>query len=81
LNVSAQHFGTDRLSRAWYPFQLEPQGGTTLNLDHRVSGVGGTAVSVLNDHRTVPQPYEYSVRLRPCRAGESLRELSRQDVW
>jgi len=78
LNVSAQHFGTDNLSRAWYPFQLTPQGGITLNLDHRVSGVGGTAVSVLNEYQTLPQPYEYTVRLRPYRAGERPKELSRQ---
>jgi len=82
FNVSAQHYGTDNLSRAWYPFQLEPQGGITLNLDHRVSGVGGTAVSVLNEYRTFPQPFTYSVRLRPYRAtGETLPELSRQWYW
>ena len=81
LNVSAQHYGTDNLSRAWYPFQLTPQGAVTLNLDHRVSGVGGTAVSVLNEYQTFPQPYEYSLRLRPIRAGESPRELTRQRFW
>jgi beta-galactosidase len=78
LEVSAQHFGTDNLSRAWYPFQLVPQHGITLNLDHRVSGVGGTAVSVLPAYRTYPQRYEYSVRLRPYRAGETPEALSRQ---
>ncbi len=81
LNVSAQHYGTGNLSRAWYPFQLTPQGGVTLNLDHRVSGVGGTAVSVLKEYQTFPQPYEYAVRLRPYRAGEAPRELARQRLW
>jgi beta-galactosidase len=81
LNVSAQHYGTDNLSRAWYPFQLTPRGAVTLNLDHRVSGVGGTAVSVLNEYQTFPGVYEYSVRLRPFRAGESPRELARQRFW
>ena len=81
LNVSAQHFGTDNLSRAWYPFQLTPQNGITLNLDHRVSGVGGTAVSVLSEYRTYPQRYEYSVRLRPYGAGESPGALARQGFW
>ena len=69
LNVSAQHYGTDNLSRAWYPFQLKPQGGITLNLDHRVSGVGGTAVSVLNEYQTFPQAFTWAVRLRPYRAS------------
>jgi beta-galactosidase len=78
LEVSAQHFDTDNLSRAWYPFQLVPQQGITLNLDHRMSGVGGTAVSVLTEYRTFPRPYRYTVRLRPYRAGETPRELARQ---
>ncbi|UCG87483.1 MAG: glycoside hydrolase family 2, partial [Gemmatimonadota bacterium] len=81
LNVSAQHFGTANLSRAWYPFQLTPQRGITLNLDHRMSGVGGTAVSVLTAYRTYPQQYEYTVRIRPYRAGESPQSLSRQVFW
>ncbi len=78
LNVSAQHFGTDNLSRAWYPFQLVPQQGITLNLDHSVSGVGGTAVSVLTAYRTFPQPYAYAIRLRPYRSGETPEALARQ---
>jgi beta-galactosidase len=81
ISVSAQHFGTDNLSRAWYPFQLKPLSGITLNLDHRVSGVGGTAVSVLNAFRTFPQPYSYSVRLRPFRTGETPQALSRRALW
>jgi hypothetical protein len=58
-----------------------PQGGITLNLDHRMSGVGGTAVSVLTVYRTYPQQYEYTVRLRPYRAGESPQPLARQAFW
>jgi beta-galactosidase len=81
LEASTQHFGTDNLSRAWYPFQLVPQQGITLNLDHRMSGVGGTAVSVLTEYRTFPQPYTYTVRLRPYRADESPRALARQVFW
>jgi beta-galactosidase len=81
LEVSAQHFGTDDLARAWYRPQLSPQAGITLNLDHRVSGVGGTAVSVLTAYRVFPQPYTYSIRLRPFRAGETPRSLARVTPW
>jgi beta-galactosidase len=81
LNVSAQHFGTENLSRAWYPFQLTPQQGITLNLDHRMSGVGGTAVSVLAAYRTYPQRYVYTVRLRPYRTGETPHSLARRAFW
>jgi beta-galactosidase len=78
-NVSAQHYSTDNLSRAWSRFQLTPQKGVTLNLDHRMSGVGGTAVSVLDAYRTFPQPYDYTVRLRPFRSSEETpQELFRE---
>ena len=59
-------------ARAWP--QLVPTRTITLNLDHRVSGVGGTAVSVLTAYQTPPQPYTFTVRLRPFR-GEP-REVS-----
>jgi len=81
LDVSAQHFSTDNLARAWYPPQLVRQQGITLNLDHRVSGVGGTAISVLQPYWVLPQPYTYSVRLRPYSGGESPTELARQAFW
>ena len=70
LEVSARQFSTDNLSRAAYPFQLVPQDGVTLNLDHRVSGVGGTAISVLPGYRVAPDPWEYTTRLRPFDASE-----------
>lgn len=41
-----------------------------------MSGVGGTAVSVLTAYQTPPQPYAFTVRLCPFR-GEP-REVSRQ---
>ncbi len=76
LNISAQRYSTDNLSRAGYRPQLVPTRTLTLNLDHRVSGVGGTAVSVLTAYQTPPQPYTFTVRLRPFQ-GEP-REASRQ---
>jgi len=42
------------LSRALYPFQLKPFDGITLNLDYALSGVGCTAISVLNAYRVAP---------------------------
>ncbi|MBT8479699.1 MAG: DUF4981 domain-containing protein, partial [Gemmatimonadetes bacterium] len=70
LEVSARQFSTDNLSRAAYPFQLEREDGVTLNLDHRVSGVGGTAISVLPAYRIAAAPWEYTTLLRPFDANE-----------
>jgi beta-galactosidase len=74
LEVSARGVSTDNLSRALYPPQLVPQDGVTLNLDHLMSGVGGTAISVLRRYQVPPEPWTYSVRLRPYAVGEETPE-------
>ncbi len=43
FNFSAHKYSTDNLNRAMYPFQLKRAGYTTLNIDHRVGGVGDTS--------------------------------------
>jgi beta-galactosidase len=63
--VSAQKYTTDHLDRAHYPFQLQEEGVVVLNLDHRVSGVGGTANSVLNPYRVAPGEFDFSFTLNP----------------
>jgi len=64
FNVSAQLYSTDNLDRAHYTFQLKEEEVVTLNLDHRVSGVGGTANSVLNPYQVAPGEFEFSFRIR-----------------
>lgn len=54
FNFSVQKYDTDNLTRAYYTFQLKDSDAITLNLDHRVSGVGCTAISVLNKYRVLP---------------------------
>ena len=54
FNFSALPVQSDNLSRALYPFQLKPFNGITVNLDYALSGVGCTAISVLNQYRTMP---------------------------
>ena len=65
FNVSAQKYSTENLDRAHYPFQLKEEEVVTLNLDHRVSGVGGTANSVLNPYRVAPGEFEFTFRIKP----------------
>jgi beta-galactosidase len=65
FNVSAQKYTTENLDRAHYPFQLKEEGVVTLNLDHRVSGVGGTANSVLNPYRVAPGEFNFTFSLQP----------------
>jgi beta-galactosidase len=65
FHVSAQKYSTDRLDRAHYTFLLQEEDVVTLNLDHRVSGVGGTANSVLNPYQVTPGEFAFDFRIRP----------------
>jgi beta-galactosidase len=67
FNFSAQKYSTENLDRAHYPFQLKEEPGVTLNMDHRVTGVGGTALSVLNPYRVLPGDYEFSFTIKPVK--------------
>jgi beta-galactosidase len=65
FSFSALPVQSDNLSRALYPFQLKPFGGVTLNLDYVLSGVGCTAISVLNKYRTMPSEYRFQMVFEP----------------
>lgn len=61
------HFSVDpfeNLDRAVYAFQLKRKRGVTLQVDHRVTGVGGTPINVRPRYRTYPEEYRYRLRLR-----------------
>ena len=77
LNVSAQFHDTDALSRALYPPQLRTDNAVTLNIDHRVTGVGETPNKTHRKYRVLPGQFEYTVRFRPIRKGESLTDAGR----
>ena len=62
---SALNMDPDNLSRALYPFQLKPFDGVTLNLDYAMSGVGCTAISVLNRYRVMPSEITFSFTFEP----------------
>ncbi|MFW5985709.1 MAG: glycoside hydrolase family 2 TIM barrel-domain containing protein, partial [Halanaerobiaceae bacterium] len=61
FNFSTYKYHPENLTRASYSFQLKERDTITLNIDHQVSGVGGTAISVLNKYKVYPQPYEFEV--------------------
>jgi beta-galactosidase len=65
FNFSALNVESDNLSRAWYPFQLKPFDGVTLNVDYALSGVGCTAISVLNKYRVTPSEKQFKLTIEP----------------
>jgi beta-galactosidase len=65
FQASAQKYTTGNLDRAHYPFQLKDEDVVTLNMDHLVSGVGGTANSVLNPYQVHPCDTQFTFYIRP----------------
>ncbi|MFP4621095.1 MAG: glycoside hydrolase family 2 TIM barrel-domain containing protein [Bacteroidales bacterium] len=70
LNFSARNFSLDNLTRAQYTFQLKDHDGTIVNMDHKVSGVGGTPVKTLEKYRVMPKTYQYTIYLCPFDQSE-----------
>jgi beta-galactosidase len=71
MNVSIDPYAN--LASAWYPYQLKRKENITLNIDHRVSGIGGTPITVRHPYRTFPGEYHYRLRIRPY--DDSLDDL------
>jgi beta-galactosidase len=63
MNVSMDPYVN--LASAWYPYQLKRKENITLNIDHRVSGVGETPITARHPYRTYPDTYHYRLRIRP----------------
>ncbi|MFZ1519481.1 MAG: glycoside hydrolase family 2 TIM barrel-domain containing protein [Ignavibacteriaceae bacterium] len=53
------------IERAVYPFQLEVTDDFTLNIDHKITGVGDTPVPTLPEYRTYPVSYNYTITISP----------------
>ncbi len=78
LQFSVHQFDQDNLFRALYPFQLRRDSSITVNLDHRVTGVGDTPVPTLPRYRIMPQSYRWTTCLRAFDGREvSAVELGR----
>lgn len=80
VNVSAHDVAN--LDRALFEYQLEERDGVLFNVDHAVTGVGGTPVQTLPEYRVVPdRAFEFVVGLRPrTEADASTMELSRRTL-
>jgi beta-galactosidase len=75
MNVSIDPY--ENMQHAWYPFQLRRKKGFTLNIDHKVTGVGGTSIQVQSPYRTYPDEYYYRIRIRPVTKFDDVMKMSR----
>jgi beta-galactosidase len=67
FNFSVQTYDTENLTRAQYPYQLKPSDVINFNFDYATSGVGCTAISVLNEYRVLPGVYSFVSKVKPFR--------------
>jgi beta-galactosidase len=66
FNFSAQQYSTDNMSRSRYNYQLQPLiASYVFTLDYATSGVGCTAISVLDKYRVYPQLYHFTTTWKP----------------
>jgi beta-galactosidase len=77
MNISVNPYSN--LETSWYPYQLKRKEKITLNMDHHVSGIGETPITVRHAYRTYPDEYHYRLRVRPFDGTkEELVELGRE---
>lgn len=68
FNFNAYQFTTDNLTKSMYTYQLQPlEDSYTLNLDYATTGVGCTAVYVLEEYRTKPVAYDRVITIKPVK--------------
>ena len=66
FNFNAYQFTTDNLTKSMYTYQLQPlEDSYTLNLDYSTTGVGCTAVYVLEQYKTKPVAYDRVITIKP----------------
>lgn len=68
LNVSLEQYAN--LATADYQYELEERDSIGFNLDHAVTGVGGTPVATPAEHQVQPEPTEFTVTLCPISDGD-----------
>lgn len=68
FNFNAYQFSTDNLTKSMYTYQLQPlKDSYTLNLDYSTTGVGCTAVYVLDEYKTKAVTYNRVITVKPVK--------------
>lgn len=75
MHVSLEQY--TNLDEANYQYELEERESIRFNLDHAVTGVGGTPTTPLPEYQVQPESMAFTVSLRPF-ADEDPMELSKR---
>ncbi|WP_435101283.1 glycoside hydrolase family 2 TIM barrel-domain containing protein [Halarchaeum sp. P4] len=75
MNVNLQQWSN--LAEAGHQHELEARGSVGFDLDHAVSGVGGTPTEPLDKHLVRPRPMSFGFVLRPFTADDDPMALAK----
>ena len=65
FNFNCYNYTTENLSKAKYTYQLVKSDSVTFNFDYQTTGVGCTAIGVLNKYQTQAVATEFVSRIKP----------------
>jgi len=70
FNFNCYNYSTENLSKAKYTYQLVKSDGVTFNFDYQTTGVGCTAIGVLNKYQTLPKYTEFNTVIKPFKKNQ-----------
>lgn len=78
LNVSLEQY--TNLNTADYQYELEERDSIGFNLDHAVTGVGGTPVATPTEYQVQPETTEFTVTLCPITDGDDPMRVANRTI-
>ena len=70
FNFNCYNYSTENLSKAKYTYDLIKSDGVTFNFDYQTTGVGCTAIGVLNKYQTIPQAIQFTSSIKPFKINK-----------
>jgi len=70
FNFNCYNYSTKNLSKAKYTYQLIKSDGVTFNFDYQTTGVGCTAMGVIDKYQTIPQPIQFTSKIKPLKINK-----------
>ena len=70
FNFNSYNYSTENLSKAKYTYDLVKSEGVTFNFDYQTTGVGCTAIGVINKYQIIPQLIQFTSSIKPFKINK-----------
>ena len=70
FNFNCYNYSTENLSKAKYTYDLVKSDGVTFNFDYQTTGVGCTAIGVIDKYQTIPQTIQFTSSIKPFKINK-----------